>query len=67
MDIERGKEVNELRKIMGLGSDYKVVRVEEKEEGKVKAKYIYAETKSSKCKCPKCDKYTKSIHDKLNR
>ena len=65
MDIERGVEVNELRKSMGLGNGYKVVRIEEESDGKVKAKYIYVETKSSKCKCPKCGKYTKSVHDKL--
>lgn len=65
MDTERGVEVDELRKIMGLGSGYKVVKIEEENDGKVKAKYIYIETNSSKYKCPKCGKYTKSIHDRL--
>ena len=65
IDTERGVEVDELRKIMGLGNGYKVIKIEECEEGKVKAKYIYVETKSIKCKCPKCGKYTKSIHDRL--
>lgn len=65
IDTERGAEVDELRKIMGLGNGYKVVKIEEGSDGKVKAKYIHVETKSSKCKCPKCGKYTKSVHDKL--
>lgn len=65
MNIERGVEVDELRKIMGLDNGYKVIKVEERNDGKVKAKYIYVETKSSKCKCPKCGQYTKSVHDKL--
>ena len=65
IDTERGAEVDELRKIMGLGNSYKVVKIEEGSDGKVKAKYIHVETKSSKCKCPKCGKYTKSVHDKL--
>ncbi len=65
MNTERGVEVDELRKIMGLGNGYKVVKIEEESDGKVKAKYINVETKSSKCKCPKCGKYTKSVHDRL--
>ena len=65
IDTERGVEVDELRKIMGLGNGYKVVKIEEGSDGKVKAKYIHVETKSSKCKCPKCGKYTKSVHDRL--
>ncbi len=65
IDTERGVEVDELRKIMGLGNGYKVIKIEESKEDKVKAKYIYVETRSIKCKCPKCGKYTKSIHDRL--
>ena len=57
--------MNELRKIMGLDEDYKVIKVEEKKNGKAVAKYIYVETAVKKYKCPKCGKYTKSIHDKL--
>ena len=58
--------MNELRKIMGLDEGYKVIKVEEKKNGKAVAKYIYVETTVKKYKCPKCGKYTKSIHDKLN-
>ena len=65
MDTERGVEVDELRKIMGLGSGYKVIKIEEENDSKVKANYIYFETNSSMYKCPKCGKYTKSKHDRL--
>ena len=65
INTERGVEVDELRKIMGLGNGYKVIKIEESKEDKVKTKYIYVETRSIKCKCPKCGKYTKSIHDRL--
>lgn len=58
--------MNELRKIMGLDEGYKVIKTEERKEGKVIAKFIYVETTSKKCKCPKCGKHTKSVHDKLN-
>ena len=50
---------------MGLDKGYKVIKIEEGNDGKIKAKYIYVETTKNKCKCPKCDKYTKSVHDKL--
>lgn len=43
-----------------------VIRIEERNEGKVTAKFIYVEPTLNKCKCPKCGKYTKSVHDKLN-
>lgn len=40
--VERGEFlVNELRKIMGLDEDYKVIKVEEEKNGKAVAKYIY--------------------------
>ena len=57
--------MNELRKIMGLDGGYKVIKVEERKEGKVIAKFIYVGTTSKKCKCPKCGKHTKSVHDRL--
>ena len=57
--------MNELRKIMGLDGCYKVIKVEERKEGKVIAKFIYVETTSHKCKCHKCAKHTKSVHNKL--
>ena len=50
---------------MGLDGGYKVIKVEERKEGKVIAKFIYVGTTSKKCKCPKCGKHTKSVHDKL--
>ena len=57
--------MNELRKIMELDNCYKVVKVEEKKDGGVTAKYIYVETTTRKCKCIKCGKYTRSVHDRL--
>ena len=58
--VERGEFlVNELRKIMGLDEDYKVIKVEEEKNDKAVAKYIYVETIVKKYKCPKCVKYTK--------
>ena len=50
---------------MGLDGSYKVIKVEERKEDKVIAKFIYVETTSKKCKCPKCGKHTKSVHDRL--
>lgn len=57
--------MNELRKTMGLDVGYKVIKVEERKEDNVTAKFIYIETTLNKCKCSKCGKYTKSVHDKL--
>ncbi len=57
--------MDELRKIMGLNGSYKVIKVEDGEDQKVTAKFIYVECIFKKYKCPKCDKYTKSVHDKL--
>lgn len=50
---------------MGLDEGYKVIKIEERKEGKVIAKFTYVETTSKKCRCPKCGKHTKSVHDKL--
>ena len=50
---------------MGLDGGYKVIKVEERKEGKVIAKFIYVGTTSKKCNCPKCGKHTKSVHDRL--
>ena len=50
---------------MGLDGGYKVIKVEERKEGKVIDKFIYVGTTSKKCKCPKCGKHTKSVHDRL--
>ena len=55
--------MDELRKIMGLNGNYRVTKVEDREAQKVISKFIYVECISKKYKCPKCDKYTKSVHD----
>lgn len=56
------KSVEEL---MGLGKNYKVLKVEEVKEEKQIKKYIYIEKTTKKERCPICNDYTKSIHDKL--
>lgn len=50
---------------MELDGCYKVIKTEERNEGKVTAKFIHVEKTLNKCKCLKCGKYTKSVHDKL--
>ena len=50
---------------MGLNGNYRVTKVEDRETQKVISKFIYVECISKKYKWPKCDKYTKSVHDKL--
>lgn len=58
--------MKEIEKIMGLGNGYKVDRIDEsKNRDGVVCKYIYVSTNTTKIKCPKCNKYTKSVHDKL--
>ncbi len=51
---------------MGLDEGYKVIKIEERKEGKVIAKFTYVETTSNKCKCPKCGKHTKSVQKHLS-
>ena len=43
MNVERGEIflVNELRKTIGLDGGYKVIKVEERKEDNVTAKFIY--------------------------
>ena len=56
--------MNELAKILDL-ERYKVIKIEEKYENKKRKKVIYLESKNRKDKCPICNEYTSSIHDKL--
>ena len=56
--------MKELEKLLNL-NNYRIIKQEErKEDNKVK-KIIYLESKNKKEKCPNCDEYTSSIHDKL--
>ncbi len=57
--------MKEVKELMGLNKDYKVIRVEEVNENKQICKYVYVEKITKKEKCPICNQYTKSIHDKL--
>ena len=56
--------MNEIAKILDL-EKFKIIKIEEKDEVKKKKKIIYIESKNKKQKCPVCNEYTKSIHDKL--
>lgn len=58
--------MKEIEKLVGLGKDYKIKKVEELlDKNKEKVKYIYVDKNAKKAKCPTCGKYTSSIHDKL--
>lgn len=63
--LEGGVNLDELEKLLGLGDDYKIIKHEERKEDKKMIKIIYVESKKKKVRCPQCNEYTKSIHDKL--
>lgn len=63
--LEGGVNLDELEKLLGFGDDYKIIKHEERKEDKKMIKIIYVESKKKKDKCPQCNEYTKSIHDKL--
>lgn len=56
--------MKEIEKILKL-DDYKIIKIEERKEEKKMIKIIYVESKSKKGKCPLCEEYTSSIHDRL--
>ena len=56
--------MNNLEQILKL-ENYKILKIEERNEDNKKIKVIYVESKNKKGKCPICDEYTSSIHDKL--
>lgn len=57
--------MKEVKKLVGLGNDYKITRIEEMKENNKLCKYVYVEKVTKKERCPICNEYTKSIHDKL--
>ena len=57
--------MEEVKKLLGLGKEYDVEKVEKVKINRVENKYIYLKKNSKKEKCPYCNEYTKSIHDKL--
>lgn len=58
-------KVKEVEKLLRIGDQYTIIKIEEREEDKKMKKIIYIESKNKKAKCPNCGNYTKSIHDKL--
>ena len=59
-----GENLKELEKVLKL-ENYKIIKIEERSENKKMIKVIYVESKNKKDKCPLCNEYTSSIHDKL--
>ena len=58
--------MKEVKELIGLkGTNVKVLSIEEKIENNEKIKFISLQGTVSKIKCPKCEKYTRSVHDKL--
>ena len=56
--------MKELEKILRL-ENYKIIKIEERSNNKKMIKVIYVESKNKKDKCPICNEYTSSVHDKL--
>ena len=56
--------MKDLEKILKL-ENYKIIKIEERNEDNKKVKVVYVESKNKKDKCPICDEYTSSIHDRL--
>ena len=50
----------EIEKLLKL-EQYKIIKIEEREEKRKMIKIIYVESKNKKEKCPFCGEYTKSI------
>lgn len=53
-----------IEKILDL-ENYKLIKIDERNENNKMIKIIEIETKNKKQKCPICGEYTNSIHDKL--
>ena len=56
--------MRDLEKILKL-ENYKIIKIEERSEKNKMIKVIYVESKNKKDKCPICNEYTSSIHDRL--
>ena len=56
--------MKDLEKILKL-ENYKIIKIEERNEDNKMVKVVYVESKNKKDKCPICDEYTSSIHDRL--
>ena len=53
--------MKEVEKLLKLGEDLKIIKTEEFNNEKL----IYVESRKKKVRCPKCNKFTKSIHGHL--
>lgn len=53
--------MKEVEKLLKLGKDIKITKIEEARGEKI----IYVESRKKKVRCPYCNKFTKSIHDRL--
>ena len=53
--------MKEVEKLLKLGNDLKIIKIEETNEEKI----VYVESRSKKVRCPFCNSFTKSVHDKL--
>lgn len=56
--------MKDLEKILKL-ENYKIIKIEERNEDNKMVKVVYVESKNKNDKCPICDEYTSSIHDRL--
>ena len=53
--------MKEVEKLLGLGEDYRITKIEESKNQKT----IYVESTKKKVRCPECNQFTSSIHDRL--
>ena len=57
--------IETIEKLLIIGEQYKIIKLEDRKEKNKMIKIIYVESKTKKDKCPLCGEYTSSIHDKL--
>lgn len=57
--------MKELEKLLGLGKEYKIIRIEENKKDNKTIQEIYVENTKKKVRCPECNCFTNSIHDRL--
>lgn len=57
--------MKELEKLLGLEKKYKIIRIEENKKDNKTIQEIYVENTKKKIRCPECNCFTSSIHDRL--
>ena len=57
--------MKELEKMLKLGKEYKIIKVDEKQKDRQTIHEIYIESSKKKVRCPNCNCFTSSIHDRL--